>query len=350
MWEWGWLVKHCSPSYPCLGAFEAEASRLQSLALCPKVPTMGTQVQKYRRAEVAYHITAMTYNVLTLFDPRAPKGRAARQGSAGLLTMGKRDVLKRQLLAAGIWLVGLQETRLPDTATLPDKDFWMFSSGATAQGVGGCAVWINKHFAYAQEAKTRHRILLEHVVMTSCSARHIQVHIETPRLSLTILVAHAPKILDHDESVVKSFWRERAQDLAKRPARADYIILADANSHMGSVETAAVGPHGAEPENREGQLFHSFLLSSGSFLPSTYARYHSGANWTWCSPGPSPVKHRLDYVILPQTWCNMHINTWVWQEFEALQARMDHLPSCLRVTFAKKRAADGVCYRAPTGS
>ena len=335
LWEWGWLIKHSSPSYPCLGAFEAEASRLQSQTFCPKVPTMGTQVQRYRRAEVAYHITATTYNVLTLFDPHAPKGRAVRQRSAGLLTMGKRDVLKRQFLAAGIWLVGLQETRLPDTATLPDKDFWMFSSGATVQGGGGCAVWINKHFAYAQEAKIRHTVSLEHVVMTSCSARHIQVHIETPRLSLTILVAHAPKILDHDESVVKSFWRERAQDLAKRPARADYIILADANSHMGSVETAAVGPHGAESENREGQLFHSFLLGLGGFLPATHAMYHTGVHWTWCSPGPSPVRHRLDYVILPQTWCNMHINTWVWQDFEALQARMDHLPSCLRVSFAK---------------
>ena len=335
LWEWGWMAGLDSPAYPSLSALEAEASRLQAREIHPTVPSIGQQAKTYRRAEVTYHIAVASYNVLTLFDPSAPKGRQARRGQTGLLTMGKRDVLKAQFLAKGLWLVGLQETRLPDTATLPDKDFWMFSSGATAQGQGGCSLWVSKRHPYAREKHGEHRIRAGEIVITSRSERHLQAHIEAPRLSLTVLVAHAPKAENGDDSLARAFWREREQELLRRPARADFIILADANSHLGSHNTSAVGTAGAETENLEGTCFHASLHRVNGLLPSTFTEMHSGSHWTWYAPGPQPVKHRIDYIVIPVAWGMLGPQSWVWESFEALQARQDHLPVCLRMSFAK---------------
>ncbi|OLQ10148.1 LINE-1 retrotransposable element ORF2 protein [Symbiodinium microadriaticum] len=342
LWEWGWMAGLDSPMYPCLSALEAEAARLQAREVHPTVPCMGQQAKTYRRAEVTYHIAAASYNVLTLFDPSAPKGRQARRGQTGLLTMGKRDVLKAQFLAKDLWLVGLQETRLPDTATLPDKDFWMYSSGATAQGHGGCSLWVSKRHPYATEKNGVHRISSGDIVITSRSERHLQAHIEAPRLSLTVLVAHAPKAENGDDRLVRDFWRDREQELLKRPARADFLILADANSHLGSHNTTAVGTAGAESENLEGACFHGFLHRVNGFLPSTFPDMHTGSHWTWYAPGPQPAKHRIDYIVLPIAWGMLGPQSWVWESFEALQARQDHLPVCLRIHFVKN--ASPACH------
>ena len=65
---------------------------------------------------------------------------------------------------------------------------------------------------------------------------------------------------------------------------------------------------------------------------------HEGEHWTWCGPGADPVRHRLDFVVLPQGWRNLSQTSWIWYDFEALQARQDHMPACVHVTFRKASA------------
>ena len=122
--------------------------------------------------------------------------------------------------------------------------------------------------------------------------------------------------------------------LRARPRQAEYVVLMDANAHLGSVCTESVAEAGAEEESTEGEYCHDFLLQVGAFLPATQPTVHSGQHWTWAAPRPSTTRHRIDYVAAPQEWRCFDISSWVWHQFEALQAREDHLPVCLTVAFS----------------
>ncbi|CAE7721011.1 unnamed protein product, partial [Symbiodinium microadriaticum] len=281
---------------------------------------------------INFSFSAVSYNVLTMFDPSAAKGRASRNKQVGLMIQGKRDLIKQQLTKQGIWLAGFQETRLPESGQLPDGDFYMLNSAATESGSYGCALWIDlsKPFAFAQGAPCR--ASKENIVVTSYSPRHIQVQIDTPWIRLTVLVAHGPSVLRHEDQATE-FWRQRQADLATRPEGSETILLVDANGRLGSIPTTAVGECAPEQENDAGAIFHCFLLELGCILPSTFPAWHVGQSWTWTAPGSDGVRHRIDYIGVPDTWADFHFSSWVWLAFESLQTRLDHYPVVLEMTF-----------------
>ena len=318
--QWGWMAGFSGPELPRLSALEAEARRMRAVQFSPCPPDLGvTQVQR-AATTLLFQFTVLSYNVLTMYDPKAPKGKQQRTGDIGLMIAGKREVLKRQLLDRQVWLAGFQETRLHTSATLPDGDFIMLNVAANSAGQYGCALWINKQYVYATHGNTKHRITTDQVTITSCSERHLQAFLETPCLRLLVLVVHGPRARRSQDPDVQSFWQARTRDVLQRPQGSDFVLLADANAHVGSIETDCIGQVGAESENWEGECFHSFLCDCAGFLPSTCA-VHEGQHWTWSAPGDDPVKHRL-----PQPWQPFARLSRVWCDFEALQARQDHLP------------------------
>ncbi|CAE7877966.1 unnamed protein product [Symbiodinium sp. KB8] len=336
--SWGWLATYARSDLPTLAALEAESVRLQTSEARPSAPSMGMHTCKHQPSTTGYDIAVATFNVLSLFDPQAPKGRQKRVPNVGMMIAGKKDLLKQQFLAKQLWLVGLQETRLPTQSTLPDADFVILCTAANAAGQYGCALWVNKHVVYARDDGTEHRLRSEHLVVAACSERYLQVHIVAPRLKLAVLVVHGPKAKHDHDPEVRLFWQARLCDLRRRPKGSDYIVLTDANAHLGSVETDHVGGHGVEPENWEGECFHEFLCQAGACLPSTFA-LHVGQNWTWRAPGQAATVHRLDYVAIPTEWKSFVTESTVWCDIEALQARQDHLPACLSLSFRKTMPA-----------
>ncbi|CAE7273496.1 ANKRD50 [Symbiodinium sp. CCMP2592] len=330
---WGWLAHPGATDLPCLPAFEAEAARLQTLDLPGKYPDQGLRQVQQPESEVTYLFRLMTYNILTMFDPGAPQGRRLRTESNGLRVMGKRQLVKQQLLEQQVWITGFQETRLPNTGMLPDADFYMYSAAANDRGQGGCAVWINKTCAYATERGRELKVAPDHVTVLGSSHRHLHLLVEAPRLCLQVLVAHCPRVSTSGAEAPKEFWDGHVSALSRHANHASTVVLADANGRLGEVVTGSVGSIGAEPEDLEGTAFHDFLLQIASFLPAT-TEVHSGTHHTWFGPDPS-VSHRIDYVAVPNTWHDKVLSSWLWSSFEALQARQDHVPACLEVGFVK---------------
>ncbi|CAE6971530.1 unnamed protein product, partial [Symbiodinium sp. CCMP2592] len=284
---------------------------------------------------ISFTFKFATYNVLTLFDPAATKGRKVRAGAYGMMISGKRDLLKAQMQAQGLWALGLQETRLPEDAQLPDSDPVMLCSGATANGSYGCALWLDLRVAIAWQQGRPCYVTKDQLLVTSYSPRHLQVQVVTPWISLTILVAHGPSVDGADVCSARDFWSCRAHDLHKRPDNSQIVLLLDANSRLGSVCTAAVGGHDAETECAVGTIFHEFLHSVQCFVPSTFSQHHTGQSWTWVSPSIPPVYRRLDYIGVPSGWDGCDIKTSVWTSIEALQPRQDHFPVILCAKFGK---------------
>ena len=321
---WIWTLASHTHDLPSLWSFQSEAARLQRQGHHPTFfPPYGQREVHYDEGVVEFHFTVVSYNALTIkdHDRQQPQPGSAE---VGLRMTGRRAVLVNELNRHAPLLVGLQETRLQESATLPDAQYWMLQAGATPQGVGGCALWIAKDRPYARHQGRDLYFQAQHATVVGFSHRHLNVCLVAPFLRLYVVVAHAPSMVNHTEAEVRTFWRDRLQDLRRRPEGMDYIILADANARIGEVVTSAVGSFQAEQENRAGSILHDFVLAAEGFVPATFSDHQCGPGATWCSP--TGQLSRIDYVILPDTWRGLGIATYTLVGFEALQRREDHTP------------------------
>eukprot|EP00959_Pyramimonas_sp_CCMP1952_P404643 8480389-Pyramimonas_sp.AAC.1 len=89
------------------------------------------------------------------------------------------------------------------------------------------------------------------------SARMIVVAIGASRLVLIVCVAHAPHAADKEE-VRGEFW-EGVKEVHEKWGID--LLLCDANAHIGSECSAAVGPEGfLEQQDQSGSMFHDARL------------------------------------------------------------------------------------------
>ena len=286
---------------------------------------MGRQEVKPQRGPVHFCLHLVTANVLTLLDPKTGAVQPGQPVLAGMRVVAKMEVLKQQFIDKGMVLIGLQETRLRETATLPDGQFFMYNSSADDQGHHGVALWASKVAPYGYHQDKPLFFEPRHFTVVECSPRLlIVVQITAPFLRLTAVVAHAPSEPRVENGAARSFWLRCRTVLGPR---------------VGGLTSDSIGAHAADEESSTGQAFHDFLAGQQLWLPATFRSCHTGDSHTWCSP--QGRLFRIDYVAVPMTWPAAGVKTFVWHEFESLQARDDHWPSVLTATFTSGQAAPG---------
>ena len=333
---WLWLGPGGTADMPPLFSFEAEAHRLQQSTKKKVVaPSMGFRKPDQVVACVTYSFRLVTFNALTLLDPSKP---GVPQGAvldsvqyAGMRIMAKRAVMKRQLLAERVLMAGIQETRLQQTATLPDAQFVMLHASANEKGQFGVALWVNKMVPYARKGDKEWFLAPQHLTVSAVGPRFMVVQVSAPMLHWTVLVAHAPSGPAATKGASEAFWGECAVALQGRPRDSEVVVLADANAHLGSLPSNSVGDLDAEEENVPGESFHGFVSEWGLWLPSTFSECHSCPSATWVAPDGTP--HRLDYIAVPDRWQASGLESSVWETFEALQIKDDHFPALLTASF-----------------
>ncbi|CAE7252377.1 CFDP2, partial [Symbiodinium sp. CCMP2456] len=166
--QWAWLAADHAGDLPALYALEGEAKRLQRLPQPSRTaPCMGQQAGGGTSSSLLhYHLCAATYNVLTLLDK--PVG-AKTSAQVGVKMHGRRHLLVRQIKAAGILFFGLQETRIQEMASLPDREYWMLHAPASPAGHFGCALWICRNLPYATCGNQRFYIELAQCTVAAVS-------------------------------------------------------------------------------------------------------------------------------------------------------------------------------------
>ena len=335
---WIWLAGLACQDLPTLFAFESEANRLQSHPRLPSEdPALGFVPEPQTSTPVPLQFALMSYNVLTLYDPK----RAGQPPlGVGMRVSAKRDIIKRQLQEHRVLLLGLQETRIVGTEMPPDKDFFMLQASAEPNGHHGVALWISKCLPYAAVQGTDMVFRKEHCCVVGFSSRHLVVQLTAPHLSWTVLVAHAPSEPPAPPGASRAFWAQCKKDLERRPRGSDIIVLADANAWLGSLVSPSVSDLDSEPENCSGEQFHHFLADMDLWVPSTFRSNHSGPSATWTAP--TGHEHRLDYIAVPLGWPSDAVVSSVLVDFESLQVGQDHKPVLMRVgLIATARTAKG---------
>ena len=342
--SWAWLPQGGSADLPSLFSFESEAGRLQaSDPVGESGPVLGRRQTRSSKAPCEFCVCFVTVNILTLLDPGRGGAVLDSAPQQGLRIVAKRELLKQQFLQEGALLIGLQETRLQETATLPDGQFVMLHAAADARGHYGVALWANTTIPYAHKGEAKWFLARSHFTVVECLPRLLIVSIRAPFLSWVVVVAHAPSEPPAPPGSAAAFWFSGKNVLSRCSQDADIILLADANARLGGLVSDSVGPHGAEEESKTASDFHQFLAETTLQLPSTFVGCHSGICHTWTSP--TGLRHRIDYIAVPITWPLSCIQTHVWDTFEALQLRDDHFPLVLRAALAcRSRDDSSVCF------
>ena len=342
---WAWLPPEGTADLPALFSFESEAGRLQQLDLVGDVPpSMGYCAAKGSQAKVVYNHVFVSFNVLTLLDPKPGSTQNGQKSQPGLRVVAKRELLKRQFLSRDVLLVGLQETRLREAATLPDAQFFMWHAPADPHGHFGVALWANRDRPYAYQDDQPLYFQPRHFTVTLCDPRLLIVQLTAPQLLWTVVVAHAPSEPPAEPGSAHAFWRRCQQALHRRPKGSEVILLADTNARIGSLQSEAVGNIDPDEESRTGHALHQFLAEEQLWLPSTFSSCQQGPSPTWISP--SGQAFRIDFVGIPLSWPCSGVSASVWLDFESLQVRDDHYPVTLQVRQQADSGSPGQgCYR-----
>eukprot|EP00438_Fugacium_kawagutii_P016851 Skav219683 [mRNA] locus=scaffold817:72948:78818:+ [translate_table: standard] len=277
--------------------------------------TWWTPTHHHEATHVAVSLCLATANVLTL------DAGSARHQSQGLMQLGRIASLQAQFEAEHIRIAGLQETRTQGSCVRHSCTHLVYQSGATCDGTHGCELWLSKNLPYAQHDGSSWCFTASHVQVVSTGPRHLIAVIRAPYCHLRVAVVHAP----HKQSTNPTpdeWWQFFAGQVAKTPVQLPLVMLGDMNARIGKVVTEAVSDVHAEDETETGHLMHSFMLEHRLWAPSTFESCHEGDSYTWVSH--DGVKHRLDYVLLPQAWKSMTILSHVAYGLDLMTANHDH--------------------------
>lgn len=253
-----------------------------------------------------------TANVLTLFPGHDDHGSF----------LGARaESIAEQFLSANIQIIGLQETRaiLSGHSTL--DAYHVLSGPATKRGRGGVQLWLQKSLRTAAGPVA---VEVADLRILHATSRRLVVRWANPSIHIIFVVAHAPD--DDDDDALQSFWD--ATTAAIPPAYRNWttVALMDTNSRVGGIQSDAIGPHQADPENNKGTFLHSWLTQHDLFLPQTWEQYHRGPAATWTHPTGAVA--RMDFIAVSSDLASSPITTWVASDIDLAISRQDHACVC----------------------
>ena len=198
--QWAWLALDRGGDMPTLYALPSEAARLQSSLQPAAAPTGQVQPPLASGGKLEVSLRLVTYNVLTLLCPGVANKGPAGTNEVGMRVFGKRDLLKRQLIEAGVHVAALQETRLAASQLLPDQDFFMWlvwyghlaaqgSSLPVAQGQTAVHSGASRHGCFSRTTPLDHPDLLSSLQMCSTDGSCPPHLSGRPRLRGRVLLA-----------------------------------------------------------------------------------------------------------------------------------------------------------------
>eukprot|EP00435_Cladocopium_sp_Y103_P016902 s4069_g4.t1 len=193
------------------------------------------------------------------------------------------------------------------------------------EGHGGVQLWITKKL---KTSSAEIDITHSHLRIIHGDSRRLIVHLRHDHLRLLFIVLHAP--CHEDAAALTAWWNATSTLIPSSFSSWTWIVLCDANSRLGSLESACVGSFGAEEENLKGATFHEWLQRHDVWLPQTFESSHSGSHATWTHAAQGTGQ--LDYVGLSSNVPAEHACTWVESQIDLTLVRPDHACVCADVT------------------
>ena len=295
--QWIWFLERSQRHVHDMPEFDGPF--LRHKILVPKhsglpVEPSHHKTQEYRTDEIAFVIA--TANVLTLAE--------GKQLHPPQLT--RQRILQRQFHEARCTVVCLQETR---HSRLIDRnnDLYHVIGHPAHDGRDGIQVWISKQHSWYQGGAPA---TMKNLTLIDSGSSHMILKIQFPRWRCILITGRAPHS-GRPEHECQDFWNAISAKI--RPFWHSWPIFfaGDTNGHVGSVNTASIGPYGATQENCSGMHLHRRLLEYRLFLPCTFEQHHRGDLHTTFTSHNGQHETRIDYVAVPRDLAYNKLVSWV---------------------------------------
>ena len=263
-----------------------------------------------------FRLKIATANVLTMFPG---------QEFASNFFSARAESLARQFLHEDLHAIGIQETRSRSSGHSFFEDFHVISAPATKRGHGGIQLWIRKTFSLPEGSID---VDVADLRILHASSQRLVVRWAYPGCRLVFVVLHAPT--DEEDDTLQSFWDATTASIPVAYRQWPTIVMADANSRVGSNPSSAVGTHQADEENGKGACFHGWLLNHDLFLPQTLAECHVGHGDTWTHPKGTTA--RIDFLAISNNISPSDVSTWVSERIDLALHRKDHDCVCAELS------------------
>ena len=228
-------------------------------------------------------------------------------------TLRKTGIIASELSKLRVDICGLQETRLPDTGTLREKEYTFFWKGRG----------IDDHRLHGVGFAISNRLLQSITTPVGVSERVMTLRLDLGSGYATIVCVYAPTLNasqeDHD-----SFYGQLEDTLKTVPKHDDLWLLGDFNARVGSDNATwprCLGNHGVGTMNASGQRLLEFCGKHQMCVTNTWFTGKPQHKQTWYHPR-SKTWHMLDMVLTKRKSLNTVKNT---RAYHSADCDTDHV-------------------------
>ena len=307
--DWAWLECHPTEELPgiekLLTTAPAKPSEDTSLWQIPE------EVQEAQVTHIQWKIG--TANVRTM-------NYATNLHSAKLL------FLRQQLIDQTFDVFAFQECRGRCDQCIEDDQFVRVCTAAQ-RGHGGLELWLRKQGAFYSTGLGE--ICKEQLTVWHTSPTVLGVFCGHPAFCCNIIVIYAPQS-GRAEQEIRAWWADLVKIIHSRPPGGPITMLGDANAHLGSVTSQAVGDLSPDIEDCAGAALRAFCSTFDLGLPATFPSLHRGSSTTFV--GPWRTNSRVDYIALPQEWMDGVEYSATCPELDLLTEGEDHIATMVTMT------------------
>ncbi|XP_068741873.1 craniofacial development protein 2-like [Montipora capricornis] len=228
----------------------------------------------------------------------------------------KTAVINNELLRLQVDIAALQETRLADTGTLKEKDFFFFLAREECRGPKRAWSWI-----FCQE----------HLALSECL---MTLHLHTSNSPVTLVSAYLPTLTSTAEA--KDEFYANLSDIMKTiPPKENLIILGDFNARVGADHDSwpsCLGHFGVGKINDNGQRLLEFYSYHGLCVTNSYFQTKPQHKVSWHLPR-SKHWHQLDMILIRRTNLKFVLLT---RTYHSADCDADHSLVCCKIRLQPK--------------
>ena len=260
----------------------------------------------------------VTLNVQTL-ESKAPS-------EAGDFA-GRVAYLRAQFADIGAAIVGLQETRSPQSSAVLSDSFLRLSSGCSDSGQLGVEIW------FARSSKSSAPTFsLDDLIVVHRDSRTLCVKVRSAHLQALVVNVHAPTAQSAER---EAWWGNLRRILASTCSGQQVLLLGDFNVRFAQTVPNRVGDLVWDSRYSTPEALPLLLEEHDLWVPATFTGVHVGQHETWLAPG-SQSAARLDYVAPPASWYAGPGSSQVLLDIDPAHKSVDHFAVSLDVWFPVK--------------
>lgn len=243
---------------------------------------------------------------------------------------GKTAYLRKQFASLKINLLGIQEARSEEGASLVD-DIFRLCSGSCKSNFG-VELWCNLSVPVGWKEDKPLFITRSDVNVAHKDPRRLLTHFQCEVMPFWVLVLHAPH--SGQALAIREAWWQETCEILQQIMHSDepLFVCADANAAPGSCDHKHVFAKGLETSSST-PFLREFLDRFDLCLPATSDK-HIGDRETWTTPD-GHSSHMIDFVCVPIHLFDQVAFSGLLDNFDLGTQNVDHTATALEIRWQK---------------